>query len=203
MEPEPPVELPPWAWTVLVAAAYVPVSAGCILWLWWRIGPEALMQRLFGEAPLRDLLLGALVGVVVAALSRWFTRRLGVARRLARAMSRAIGPMSLFTCVLFATFSSVGEELLFRGVLQPWLGWLPTTVLFAAAHVPTERDLLPWPLFALLAGALLAGLFELTGALVAPVACHFVINLLNLRALGSMAGQDEEEVRVRKDGLFQ
>lgn len=178
------------------------MAAGAALWLGWSLGPAGLARRLVGEAPARDLLLGVTVGLVVVAASRWATPRFGWSRRLARAMARALGPLPLATCAVVAAFSAVGEELLFRGVLQPWLGWLPATALFAAAHVPTERDLAPWPLFALGAGLLLAGLFELTSALLAPVACHFVVNLLNLRALGAPALQEERD-RDRDDGFFQ
>lgn len=170
------------------------MAVGSALWLGGRLGPGGLVLALFGEAPVRDLLLGAAAGIVVAAVSRWATRRVAWVRRLARAMARMLGPLSLGACAALAAFSAVGEEMLFRGVLQPALGWLPATLLFAAAHVPTERDLAPWPLFALLAGLLLAGLYELTSALAAPIACHFVVNLLNLAALAARADQDERDL---------
>lgn len=185
-----------------MALFYGPVAVGSAAWLGWRLGPDGLLLRAFGSAAARDLLLGAGAGALVAAASRWATPRIPWARRLAEAMARALGPLSLGTCVVLAAFSAVGEELLFRGVLQPWLGWVPATALFAAAHVPTERDLLPWPVFALGAGLLLAGLFEATEALVAPTACHFVVNLLNLRAIGAMADQRDRD-RDRDDGFFQ
>jgi membrane protease YdiL (CAAX protease family) len=184
-----------------VALFYGPVALGSALWLGWRLGPDGLLLRLVGTAPLRDLLVGVAAGLVVVAVSRWSLARFAWARRLARSMADTLGPLSFGACMLFATFSALGEELLFRGVLQPWLGWLPATLLFAAAHVPTGRDLVAWPAFALVAGVLLAGLFELTSALLAPIACHFVVNLLNLRALGALAAQDERD--RRDEGFFQ
>ncbi|MBW2253922.1 MAG: CPBP family intramembrane metalloprotease, partial [Deltaproteobacteria bacterium] len=83
-------------------------------------------------------------------------------------------------CVALATCSAVGEELVFRGALQPEIGVIWATVAFAAVHVPFEPDMWPWPLFALAVGVLLAGLFEITGAVVAPVSAHLVINAHNL-----------------------
>jgi membrane protease YdiL (CAAX protease family) len=37
--------------------------------------------------------------------------------------------------LILAIATGVGEEILFRGALQPVLGWLPTAVLFALVHV--------------------------------------------------------------------
>jgi hypothetical protein len=76
--------------------------------------------------------------------------------------------------------SAIGEELLFRAVLQPELGLLASSLLFALVHVPFERDLLLWPLFAFAVGLLLGALFWWSGAVMASVSLHMVVNLLNL-----------------------
>ena len=79
--------------------------------------------------------------------------------------------------------SAVAEELLFRAVIQEQLtAWLGV-VLFAVAHLPVDRKLWPWPVFALFAGTIFATLYDVTGAVLAPITAHFVINAVNLRWL--------------------
>ena len=61
-------------------------------------------------------------------------------------------------------------------------------VLFAGAHLPVDRNLWLWPVFALVVGALFAALYEVTGAVLAPATAHFVINGINLHWLGRRGG---------------
>lgn len=190
---------PDWAWNVLVVATYLPVALGAAGWIWVGEGLEGLALRVMGDSPVRDLLAGSGAALVVVGVTRLVSPRWSWARRMERALGRVIGPVSVGTCLLLAITSSVGEELLFRGVLQPWIGLVPASILFAAVHVPVDRDLALWPTFALGAGLLLGGLFAWTDALVAPVACHFLINFLNLRHIARLAAQEED----LGEGFFQ
>jgi uncharacterized protein len=77
--------------------------------------------------------------------------------------------------VLLALLAGVCEELLFRGVLQPWfarlgepVGWIGASLLFGVAHAVT-------PTYLLLAtgiGAYLSGVQELGGRTAAPALTH-------------------------------
>jgi len=82
---------------------------------------------------------------------------------------------------------SIGEEMLFRGGMQPALGLTATSLLFGACHVPVHRALALWPLFAAAVGLLLGWTLERTGTLAAPVAGHFAINAVNLWRLARAA----------------
>jgi len=62
--------------------------------------------------------------------------------------------------------------MLFRGLLQPWLGLTATSVLFGLLHVIPRREMIPWTIFSVAAGFLLGWLFAFSGTLVAPIACH-------------------------------
>lgn len=187
-----------WAWNLLVVATYLPVALGALGFIGLTQGPDELLRRLVGEAIPRDLALGLAPAVAIIAASRWITPRWERARRMERALARTLGPLSWKTCVILALASSVGEELLFRGVLQPWMGLIPASLLFAVVHVPVDRDLALWPTFALGAGLVLGGLYAATGALLAPIVCHFTINVVNLRHLARLVDQDDLE-----DGFFQ
>ena len=74
----------------------------------------------------------------------------------------------------------MGEELLFRGALQPLLGFWITAALFGLLHGGTAPRFRSWALFALASGLLLGGLAVYTDNLLAPMLCHLTINYFNL-----------------------
>jgi membrane protease YdiL (CAAX protease family) len=167
------------AWDALVVLFYSPVALGCLLWLYRFGGEWAVVRRTVGEHLLRDAALGLLAGLGLVLLTRALAR-LPVGQRMVGAFREELGHLGPRSWVVVALASAVGEELLFRAVLQPSLGWAAATLLFAAAHVPWQRELWPWPVFALVSGAVLGGLYELTGAVAASVVAHAVVNGLNL-----------------------
>jgi len=130
-----------------------------------------------------DAVVGVCAGVLVIALSALLTASTRLGERLADGLAQLLGPLAWRDCVVLALASGVAEEAFFRGVLQPWLGWVAASVLFGCAHVAPRRDLLPWTGFALAAGFGLGALFDATGNLVAPVVAHALINAVNLRLL--------------------
>lgn len=130
-----------------------------------------------------DPLAGAIAAAAVILLSGLLTRYTRIGRELSRALAAAIGPLRWRDCIVLAAASAVGEEALFRGALQPEIGWVAASFVFALAHLVPRRDLLPWSAFALAAGLLLGFLYASTGNLVAPVVAHFGINAINLRKL--------------------
>ena len=136
-----------------------------------------------GVVPLWEVALGLLAGAGVILLSREFTRRTQAGEELARAFGAVLGRLSVSECLALAALSGVAEEAFFRGALQPLLGWLTNSLVFGLVHFVPRREFLPWTGFALLAGLLLGGLFEVTGNLVAPVVAHATVNAVNLRFL--------------------
>jgi membrane protease YdiL (CAAX protease family) len=136
-----------------------------------------------GVAPLRDLAAGVATGLAAIALSAELTRRTAWGDRLARALAGVLGRLRVSECVALALLSGVAEEAFFRGALQPQVGLLAASLLFALAHFAPGRDLWPWTLCSLAAGLALGGLFAWTGNLVAPVVAHALINAVNLRVL--------------------
>lgn len=172
-----------WSYNLVVLSFYLPVAAGCLAYIAWTGGQYALETRTIGEHPGLAILIGGCVALPVVAVSWWLTERIPALQRLGRSLARTTGPLSLVSCVVIAAAAAFGEELLFRAVLQEQLGAVVGIVLFAAAHVPMERDLWLWPILALGAGAVFAALYESTGAVLAPAAAHFLINAINLRWL--------------------
>lgn len=187
-----PRALPEMVWVLGTLVFYVPCAVAASLWIGLSHGPQVLVARLTGVDPVAGLLLGLGVGTAVALGTRLSMRVSPLSNRMGAVLGRMLGPMSLEACVALALLSAVGEELLFRAALQPAIGVVWATLAFAAVHVPVDRDLWPWPLFALGTGALLAGLYEVTGGAIAPIAAHFAINAHNLYLVARRFGDEPE-----------
>ncbi len=173
-------QLAPGAWLRLGLLFYGVLAA--VAWL-WRSGLYGEPLLLSGPGSqvhgVRDVALGLAAGALVVGISGPLSRT-GSGRALARSLAAALGRLPVHYCLALALASGIGEELFFRGALQPRVGWLAASVLFAAAHFVPRSSLWVWSLFALGAGLLLGGLFEWTGNLVAPVVAHVAINAINL-----------------------
>jgi membrane protease YdiL (CAAX protease family) len=125
--------------------------------------------------------LGAILGLAVVALTRAATRRFDWAKDLHASFHDLLGPLSGKEIAILAVASSIGEEMLFRGALMPWMGvWLQALV-FALLHVGPGKRFLPWTLSALVMGLLFGFLAVETRNLGGPIAAHFAINYVNLR----------------------
>jgi uncharacterized protein len=139
----------------------------------------------FASGPPWTLLAGPVVGVAVGlafvGMSRVATRHFAWARYLHVSFHDLLGPLTRREIVILALGSSIGEELLFRGALMPWLGPWWQAVVFALLHVGPGRRFLPWTALALVLGAGFGWLAVWTTNLGAPIAAHFMINFLNLR----------------------
>ncbi len=142
-----------------------------------RLGDDPVMGHVASLAG------GVCLAVIIIAATRYFVRTTAWAAALhedLRPMARALGEGAI---VPIALASSVGEEILFRGALTPWLGIIASSVLFGLLHQMRGRSRLSWVAFAVVVGALLASLFRVTGSLLGPIVAHALINGVNLRFL--------------------
>ncbi len=157
----------------------VPGSAG---------GAAAAVVR----APVAQVALGVaatlppLAGFFYALGSQW-----PPLRRIRRVLEGSLMPhlagLGLLRLALLAGLAGVGEELLFRGFLQPALA-LPFGEAAGLVLAATIFGLVHWitPFYALYAGVLgayLGALFLLTGGLIAPILCHGIYDLVALGVL--------------------
>ncbi len=153
-----------------------------VAWGWKHFFLEGSL--LASDAPRFDPVSAAVVGVALGLIlvvgSRWFTKRSASGTALAEALREALPPLRLRDAWLLALLSGFGEEALFRGALQPEVGLLVATAIFAAAHFIPRRPLWIWSALAAFAGLAFGLVFEWTGQLSAPVAAHVTVNGLNL-----------------------
>ena len=165
---------------------YVPLAIAAMAWAWfagdrlaWRY-PSPTSDAAYPERLLLSLALGVGLGVAVVLLTPVFVQRAAWARALQAELGPIAKAFSERDITLVALMSGVGEELFFRGAMQPVLGLLLTSAIFGALHTGPKRVFLPWTLWAFVMGLLFGWIAEFTGVLWGPVVAHVYINQRNL-----------------------
>lgn len=132
-----------------------------------------------GLTNLGALIVGTLVGVVMSGwfLVSWNSDFLPF-KRIQQFVQDQFAPTlsccQVWELALLAAFAGIGEEVLFRGVLQPRTGFLIATLLFGLAHPISVT----YVIVACLLGAVL-GLLQLYGGnLWAPIIAHAVYDYI-------------------------
>jgi membrane protease YdiL (CAAX protease family) len=124
--------------------------------------------------------LGLGLGLVLVVLTRLAVPRFGWARQLHAELRPVARELSLGRILVIAAFSSLGEELLFRGMLQPWIGLVPTALVFGLVHQIPGPSRWVWIGWATTVGLGLGAVFALTGSLLGPLLAHALVNAVNL-----------------------
>ncbi len=156
-----------------------------------RRGSTALNQRLGLVRPTaRQLWVGAGVIIFLVALQGcigvlWFALQPEQAEQLSGFNQSLLGGFdTVGHWFVLAIASGLGEELLFRGALQPIFGIIPTSIIFAVSHV--QYGLTPATL-AILIFSITLGIIRkrsnTTVAIVVHAGYNFTLGLLSLLAL--------------------
>lgn len=171
------------------AAAYALLSLAVlgVSWFWLErvpfVHPNPWLQLSGPIAQGYGILLGCALGGLFVFSSRFSVGRFRWAQRLHQEFRPVARQLSTGGVVLLAVLSALGEELLFRGVLQPWIGLFAQAGLFGLLHQMPGPSRWVWSLWAMLVGLLLGVAFELTGTLTGPIVAHALVNALNLSYL--------------------
>ena len=140
---------------------------------------------LLGGSPGYSLAAGLGLGAA-ASLACFLGRELSFLRAMARELAGLLGPLRVPEVLAIALASGVGEEIFFRGALQPWIGLVPASILFALLHPPIRPGLEAWPWLALAAGLGMGLLARWSGGLLAPIGFHVALNAGNMAWIVSM-----------------
>ena len=127
--------------------------------------------------------LGVVAAVAVIALTRVAVRRFTWAQRLHGELRPAARDLGVGQILLVAGLSSLGEELLFRGLLVPVLGVVLSAALFGLVHQMRGPSRWVWAAWAMVVGLMLGAIFAMTGSLVGPLLAHALVNAANLTYL--------------------
>ena len=145
---------------------------------------------------LAGVLSGLLAAAPMLALLVWCLRTTWLpVHRLVRLVEERLGPhlagASAGGIVLLAAFAGIGEELLFRGVVQEWLSerygtglaLAGASVLFGVGHWLSSS----YAALAAVIGAWLGAVFVLSGNLLVPIVAHTVYDVVALAVLARRA----------------
>jgi membrane protease YdiL (CAAX protease family) len=150
-------------------------------------------------AHIYSLALGIALGALVVFGTRRMVERLSWAQELASALRPFARDLSGGGIVAVALLSSIGEELLFRGLVQPWVGLWLQALLFGLLHQMPGPSRWAWVAWASVIGLVFGAVFAGTGSLIGPVVAHAIINGFNLNYLQS---HDPELLRRGLGGLL-
>jgi len=137
----------------------------------------------------RDTLIGAAAGGIMVWLTR-LSLRFEAVRALNAELQGMLGTLDTPSITIMALTSSIGEEILFRGALQPLLGLLPTAILFGFMHGGIQKRFRLWVIFTIGAGLVLGALTAWTDNLLAAILCHFTVNYFNLHTVTQRKGDE-------------
>ncbi len=169
----------------LATLCYGLLTLAAVLWIDWQADRSLTSYLYRGDLP-GSVILGIATAVATVMLTRLLLSRVALARQLAIEMRTQIGSIDTPTAAHLAVVSAVGEELFFRGAMQPVAGYVATSLLFGLIHVGPDRRYLLWTASAVVLGFALGGIFKATGNLVGVVVSHATINVVNLRRIGGM-----------------
>jgi uncharacterized protein len=147
--------------------------------LWLRIERGAgVLDLLSNQAGLLPSIgAGTLLAVPIALASRFLFSTF--APHLVRELFIPVfGGIGYLEILALSVLPGVGEELLFRGVIQPALGIVPASIIFGFVHSGFSRRLLPYGLWSGVVGAALGVLFILTGNLWGSITAHALVNAM-------------------------
>ena len=159
-------------------------QGGLITLAWW--SSRVLALRLQWGTPGRDIVIGVAVALALALLNYFLLTRApsnwivdGVRTVYRQTILPLFGGLHPAGVVLIGAAAGIGEEWLFRGIVQPLTGLIAASVLFGIAHIGGRR-MLPFGVWAMGMGAVMGGLAIVTGGLIAPMVAHGVYDMLAL-----------------------
>jgi len=189
-----------------IAFTYLAASAGAVtIALLWRgsspfVYPDPWLALPVYVSHVYSAVIGLAFGGLVALSTRVFVTRFGWARNLHRELRPVARDLSAGGIAAVALLSAFGEELLFRGLLQPWLGFWLQALVFGVVHAQLRGpSRWAWVAWATIMGFAFGAIYALTGSLAGPIAAHALINWLNL---GYLKSHDPEPRRRALGGLL-
>ncbi|NBC83859.1 MAG: CPBP family intramembrane metalloprotease [Bacteroidetes bacterium] len=172
---------------LLLALATLLGMGGAGLWLIPVSRDVTIQYFVTGLLPLyQQVIVGIVAGLFISFIA-WFIISLPFFTREREYYTGLIKPFQLTIIEIFfvAVCAGVGEELLFRGGIQPFLGIWPTSIVFVLLHGyinPAKPALNVYGIFMILSIALLGYLTENIGIL-SSITAHTIIDIILLYKL--------------------
>jgi uncharacterized protein len=153
------------------------------------LGAQVAGVRFAWGRPVRDVAVGVLAAAALAAANLGLLARpRGPWRAIRAAVDEVLVPtfvgLSRAQIVVLSLAAGIGEELFFRGFLQPLAGVVAAALAFGAAHVAGAR-MVSFGVWAAGMGLILGGLAVITGGIVASITAHACYDVLAFNYLSA------------------
>ncbi len=124
-------------------------------------------------------LAGAVVCFVLAAAMylSWPALRAVSDATAAKAVQVSLAQFGWLGLIFSVTLPPIGEEVFFRGALQPSIGLVPAALLFGLSHGGWGKSSWPYAVSAAVSGLVIGWVFQQTGSLSASMISHLVFNI--------------------------
>ena len=149
-----------------------------LAWLWWR------QMSLVVGGLVEGLLVGCSGAAALAVASFYLLCRApdvqavrSVRRLYIETLKPVFGSVSLAEIVVISVAAGIGEELLFRGVLQPEVGLVTASIIFGLLHMGGIGTLF-FGCWVMLMGSVLGYLAIWTEGLLASIVAHAVYDAI-------------------------
>jgi hypothetical protein len=166
---------------VLVFMAVTALILLAIAQIWQRVGSINIIPLEFtSSAFLQGIILAILIIIASAIITKvWPQYRISAEKYL----DFVISPLAMPDLIWVGLLPGLSEELLFRGVMIPALGYdwfalIISSVLFGVLHL-NDRESWYYVTWAVIIGFVLGYSVYLTGNLLVPVVAHILINLFS------------------------
>lgn len=123
-------------------------------------------------------LAGAVACFVLAAAMylAWPALRAVSDATAAKAVQVSLAQVGWLGLIFSVILPPIGEEVLFRGALQPSIGLIPAALLFGLSHGGWGKSSWPYAVSAAVSGLIIGLVFQQTGSLSASIVTHLVFN---------------------------
>ena len=132
------------------------------------------------------IFLGILISLPIIAINYLLMTKTSIFKEFIEYIREHIAYLDHFEIIAVALFSGIGEEILFRGILQHFIGFIFASLGFGLMHIGPTKKYLPWTLFALIMGFFLGSVRIYFGSLIVPIVIHACVNYASFRFLFSM-----------------
>ena len=160
-------------------------TQGLLIVIAWAASRIMMLTTVWGH-PVRDTIIGVGGAAALGALNYLLLARAptnwivtGIRAVYDEMLIPLFARLNRPSIIAIGAAAGLGEEWLFRGVLQPVLGLVITSLLFGVAHVGGIR-MLAFGVWATAMGFAMGGLSVATGGLIAPIVAHGVYDMLAL-----------------------
>lgn len=193
-EPTPPFDSEDFSRIqILVAMGVTAVVLLIVARLWMMVGAvQVLPVQLTGMAIAQGVGLGLAI-TVTSSLAYWFWD--GYRRSAEQYLQLVLKPLAWPDLIWLGLLPGLSEELLFRGVMLPALGFNAVALLlssccFGILHYSGTQNW-AYVVWAAIVGVVLGSAALLTGNLLVPIAAHIVTNLISSFAWKFIIGRPD------------